>query len=59
MRWEQAFEIKKNLLEKRPIEKKLLIAILKGFIKQPVLSPTFLDFYFLIEYCMSVFSLSL
>ena len=38
-----------------------LITILKNFIKQPVIkqSPTFLNFYFLIDCCISVFSLSL
>ena len=42
-------------------KKKLLIIIWKDFMKQPVMkqSQTFLSFSFLIDYCMSVFSLSL
>ena len=41
--------------------KKLLIIILKDFMKQPVIkqSPNFLSFSFLIDWCISVFSLSL
>ena len=41
--------------------KNWLIFILKAFIKQPVIkqSPTFLSFSYLIECCVSVFSLSL
>ena len=37
--------------------KKWLIIIWKGFIKQPVIkqSPTFLSFSFLIDYCVTVF----
>ena len=42
-------------------KKKWLAIIWKGFMKQPVIeqSTTFLSFPFLIDYCMSVFSLSL
>ena len=41
--------------------KKRLIFILKDFIKQPVIkqSPTFLRFFFHIDYCISLFFLSL
>ena len=42
-------------------DKKKLIIILKGFIKQPVIkqSPAFLSFSFLIDCCMIVFFSSL
>ena len=42
-------------------KKKWLIIILKGFREQPVIKqiPNCLSFSFLVDYCMSVFSLSL
>ena len=60
MRCEWACEIKKIYCDQTDLlRKNWLIITLKGFIKQPVIkqSPTFLTFSFLIDYCMSVFSL--